>query len=181
MKIIKTEIMKNFIYTVLALLLFVACKDAAVRYASSSPEIDSLKSLVKDYEAGDWEAWMAHYADTAKVYHNSKEASTVAELQEGLSGLLANTSSYGFEDNDQFYEMIVDDDGETWVNFWGNWEGTLSANNKKLSVPVHLTAQFVDGKIVEEHAYYDLSEYMHEINKINEAKMAEEAAMEETE
>ena len=69
--------------------------------------------------------------------------------------------------------MVIDDKGEKWVNFWGTWEGTIAANNQKLIIPVHLTLQFVNGKIVEEHGYYDLSEYMAVMQKI-ESEMAEE-------
>lgn len=171
--------MKNLLVICLTMALCMACKDnAPPRYASASPEIDVVKALLKDYEDGNWENWLSHYADTAKLYHNSKEASTAMQVKEGLNGLLANTSSYDFEDEDNFIEMIVDDDGEKWVNFWGNWEGTLAANDKAISIPVHLTLQFVDGKIVEEHAYYDLSGYMAEMKAISEAAMASEETME---
>ena len=171
--------MKKLVLLVVSLALFMACKDnAPPRYASASPEIDVVKALIKDYEDGNWEGWMAHYADTAKLYHNSRDASTAAQIRDGLSGLLANVSSYGFADDDTFLEMVVDDDGEKWVNFWGDWEGTLSANEKKMSIPVHLTLQFVDGKIVEEHAYYDLSKYMAEMNAIKEASMESEESPE---
>lgn len=166
--------MKTLLIPILVAIFFISCKDTSTpRYASASPEIDTVKNLVKDYENGNWESWLSHYADTAKVYHNSKEAVTAMTLKENLSGILANVSSYGFEDEDAFYEMIIDDQGEKWVNFWGNWQGTLAANNKTLSIPVHLTLQFVDGKIVEEHGYYDLSGFMTELNAIKAAEMEE--------
>lgn len=172
--------MKNLVFVCLTIVFLSACKDSAPpRYASASPEIDVVKALLKDYEEGNWEGWMSHYADTAKLHHNSKEPSTAAQIRDGLSGILDNVSNYDFEDDDNFFEMVVDDDGEKWVNFWGNWEGTLSANNKTMSIPVHLTLQFVDGKIVEEHAYYDLSKYLTEMNAIHEAAMESEESMEE--
>ena len=119
---IKSTKMKKLVLIVLSLAFVMACKDnTPPRYASASPEIDTVKALIKDYENGNWEAWMSHYADTAKLYHNTKEASTAAQIRDGLSGLLANVSSYGFEDDDSFLEMVIDDDGEKWVNFWGNW------------------------------------------------------------
>jgi len=146
----------------------------APKYFSSSPEIDEVKALIKDYNAGGWTAWLTHYADTAKLHHNTLEDATPAEVLEGLKGLLIATSDYGFTDKDIFYEMVIDDKNEKWVNFWGTWEGTLAANNQKLIIPVHLTLQFVDGKIVEEHAYYNLSEYVVAMQNIEDAKMAEE-------
>ena len=98
---------------------------------------------------------------------------------ESLKDILANVSSYKFDDKDLWYEMIIDDDDETWVNFWGNWRGTVAANGQELVIPVHLTLQFVEGKIVEEHGYYNLSEITAVLNEIaTAAKMTEEEATE---
>ena len=69
---------------------------------------------------------------------------------------MANTmSSYGFNRDKEYIEMVLDKEDETWVYYWALHKGTLAANNKELSIPVHLAVQFVDGKIVEEHVYYD--------------------------
>ncbi len=149
------------------------------RYTNSAPEINVVKALIKDYNEGNWTSWASHYADTAKQYHNTLQASTTAEALEGLKANLAATSSYSFIDKDMFYERVIDDDNETWVNFWATWEGTLSGNNQKLVIPVHLTAQFVNGKIVKEYAYYNLSEFVLAIQDIEAAKMAEESEVEE--
>lgn len=160
----------------LTAILFSACKEKGpARYATTGSEIDLVKSLVADYEKGDWEAWLGHYADTAKLHHNTtkKIALSATEMNESLKSLLSNTSSYAFE-GDSFYEKVIDDKGNTWVNFWGDWKGTFAANNKELIIPVHITAQIVDGKIVEEHGYYNLSEYMATMQEIAEAKTVEE-------
>ena len=168
--------MKKLSFLVLALFVFVACQQKGPeRYTNASTEIDVVKALLKDYNAGNWESWVSHYADTAKVYHNSLESTTVSEALEGLKANLAATSSYGFTDKDMFHEMVIDDDNETWVNLWATWEGTLSGNNQKLVIPVHLTTQFVNGKIVKEYAYYNLSEFVLAIQDIEAAKMAEES------
>lgn len=171
--------MKNFLTLALTLILFTACKEEPPRYASASPEIDVVKAHVKDYEEGQWDSWIGHYADTAKVYHNTKKAGTPGELREGLSQILSNVSNYEFEDENIFYEMVIDDQGEKWVNFWGNWKGTLASGGKTLSIPVHLTMQFVDGKIVEEHAYYDLSAYSAEMRAMAATQTMEEEIPEE--
>lgn len=160
----------------LTVILCASCKEnAPVRYATTGSEIDLVKSLLSDYEKGDWESWRGHYADTAKLHHNTTKDISLSptEMNETLKGLLANTSSYAFDD-DPFFEKVIDDKGETWVNFWGDWKGTMVANNKELIIPVHLTIQIVDGKIVEEHGYYNLSEYMATMQEIAEAKMIEE-------
>ncbi len=33
------------------------------------------------------------------------------------------------------YEMVVTDKGQTWVNFWGLWEGTLPQITKHTAFP----------------------------------------------
>ncbi len=151
--------MKFLNYTLLLFLLLGCAKEKKVRYASSSAEIDSVKALVNAYEAGDWERWAGYYADSAKLYHNSTSAVPPGELSKGMAETVAVLAGYGFKDKEQFYEMIVDDNGETWVNFWANWEGHLADPDTTLVIPVHFTAQFVDGKIVEEHAYYNMQPY----------------------
>ena len=168
--------MKNIVLSIIIVFLLASCKQGPDRWTNNSPEIDVVKALISDYEAGNWDAWKGHYADTAKLFHNSTEPSGVEETLEGLQGYLEPTSEYGFSDKDIYYEMIIDNDNEKWVNFWGTWEGKIEALDRDLKIPVHLTAQFVEGKIVEEHAFYNLVDYMVAMNDI--AAMAEEESEE---
>lgn len=151
--------MKSLIYLLLAVLVMSCAEEKPARYYSTSAEIDSLKALITAYEDGNWERWSTFYADTAKVYHNSVSSSSPAQMITGMQQTLSPLSRYGFKDKDQFHEMIVDDNGETWVNFWANWEGHLADPDTTLVIPVHLTAQFMNGKIVEEHAYYNMQPF----------------------
>lgn len=157
--------------------LMAHCQQGPERWTNNSAEIDVVKALIKDYEAGNWDAWTGHYADTAKMYHNSTEPSSIAETLKGLKSYLEPTSEYGFSDKNRYYEMIIDEKGEKWVNFWGTWEGNISALDRDLKIPVHLTLQFVEGKIVEEHGFYNLAEYVMAMNEI--AAMAEAESTEE--
>ena len=175
--------MKKLFLVGLVAILFAACQEQPERYTTISANIDEVKALVADYNAGNWEGWLGHYADTAKLYHNTwNEAASPQELQEALKGILSNTSSYGFADKNAdgednvFYDQTISDEGNTWVNFWGGWKGTMSANGQEIEVPVHLTCKMVDGKIVEEYAFYDLSQF----NAAMQAIAAENAATEET-
>ena len=70
--------------------------------------------------------------------------------------------------------MIVNDEGETWVNFWGLWEGTYKTNNKVYQIPTHITARFVNGKIVREFGYWDVSKIIKDIQQGNELSSSEE-------
>ncbi len=167
--------MKKFALLFFATVLFFACQPKGPeRYASASPEIDLIKAHVKDYNDGNWAAWTAVYADTAKVYHNTLTPASPLEVQEGLKTNLEAASSYNLGGDDQFYEMVIDDDGEKWVNSWVTWKGTLAGNGKELIIPVHATYQFVGDKIVKEHAYYDLSGFTAMMQEIEASKNMEE-------
>ena len=162
----------------LTVILFTACQNKLERFTTSSPEIDEVKALLKDYHDGNWEAWKTHYADTAKIYHNTwKNGANTNETIVNFKAFIANTSSYGFDDGEDeiFYEMIIDDDEKKWVNFWGNWKGTLAANNQELEIPVHLSLLMVDGKIVTEYAFYNVAEFTAALQEIEATKMVNEA------
>jgi hypothetical protein len=69
-------------------------------------------------------------------------------------------NSWNFIEEEGDYEMVITDENETWVNFWGLWQGNLKANNKAYLIPCHMTARFVDGKIVREYGYWDTSKLL---------------------
>jgi hypothetical protein len=72
------------------------------------------------------------------------------------------------------FEQVIDDDGKTWVNFWSNWRGTLAANGQEIEIPVHLSVNMVDGKIVNEYGFYDVSQIQAALQAIEAAKAAAE-------
>ncbi len=153
---------------------FWACKDQEpIRYTTTSTEIDQVKAMISEYEKADWEAWMSHFADTARVFQNSINHISAAEALTQHKAGLENVSEYGFNKDDQFTEMILDDLGDTWVYFWGTWEGTLAANGMKIEIPVHLAFQFKDNKVVKEHGFWDnfpMQEAVREAMAVNETE-----------
>ncbi len=147
--------MKKVTLLAMTILLFIACNQKQ-RYSQNSPEIDTFKSVIKSYNDQDWEGMTDHYADTAKTFNNSSDKGlALDEMVAYHKQSLDNLSSRGFLDKDQEYEMVVTDKGDTWVNFWGDWEGTLAANGKTIKIPIHLTAQFKAGKIVRSSGNWD--------------------------
>ncbi len=153
--------MKKITFIALAILFFAACtSNQPVRYASSSQEIDAFKSSIKHYLSQNWDEYRQHYADTAKFRNNVTEKNEIS-----LDSVISNWtqehemfSDMHYVADEDFFEMVVTDDGETWVNFWGLWSAVLKANEQKFEIPVHVTARFVDGKIVAEHGYWNSSE-----------------------
>ncbi len=154
--------MKKLTVLALAIVLFAACSsnEQPVRYASSSPEIDALKSSIEQYLAQNWDEYRKHYADTAKFRNNVPKGKEIT-----LDSVISNWkqenemfSDIHYVADEDFFEMVVTDDGETWVNFWGLWSAVLNANGQKFELPVHVTVRFEDGKIVAEHGYWNSSE-----------------------
>ncbi len=169
--------MKKLVFIGLAMMLFVACEQKKERYTQNSPEIETLKAAISDYEAGNWDAFSKHFADTVKIYTNSENNHyTIDQAISIEKQNLIPFSSYKIKTKPSEFEMVVTDKGDTWVNFWGVWQGILIANNQQIDVPVHMTLQFIDGKIVEEHDYYDNSPILSALQKIEAA--AAEAAKE---
>ncbi|WP_242158515.1 nuclear transport factor 2 family protein [Aestuariivivens sediminis] len=171
--------MKKFFFLMLAVLAFVACQNAPQRYFENSPEIETVKAGIKAYESQDWETWKANFSDTAKIFHNSTKGLSPDETMENFKSMLANIESYGFNDNINEIEMIIDPKGRTWVNYWNHWKGITKVTNKEINIPVHLTLQFIDGKIVQEYAYYDtapIQNAFEEIEKVNYMPIEEKEA-----
>ena len=149
--------MKKLSLLLLTVILAIGCQQkGAERYTQKSPEIETVKKLLANYNSQSYDTSM--YVDTAKTYYNTKDnhmspTQTIAFHKQNE----ANYAARGFLDKDQEYEMVVTDDGETWVNCWVDWEATLAVNNQKYDIPIHLTYQFIDGKIVREYGYWDSS------------------------
>ncbi|MUP47221.1 nuclear transport factor 2 family protein [Gramella sp. BOM4] len=153
--------MKRIFLILFTGLLMIACNNSQTeeekpeRYTQNSDEINTLKAAISDYEKGNWDAMKKHYADTAQIFHNSKQGRNIGYIIQQHQESLSDLPSYGFIAEDNDFERVTTDDGNTWVNFWGDWKATLPGSNKEVIVPVHLTAQFKNGKIVREHGYWD--------------------------
>ena len=168
--------MKELMSLGVAIVIFIAFNQQQTRYTQQSPEIETYKQVLKDYENRDWEAMIEYYSDNAKIMNNVTE-----EEGKNLTQFLAENkkdasqfSRWDFVDDTSEYEMIVNDKGETWVNFWGLWEGTFKTNNKVYQIPTHRTAQFVNGKIVREFGYWDISKIIKDIQQTDELSSSEE-------
>ena len=167
--------MKKLLLLGLIIVLFTACKKQEKRYTQQSPEIETYKKVIEAYEKRNWDNMVSHYADTAKIFNNATEKNPqnltqlVAQNKEDASIF----SSWDFTNENDEFEMVVTNKGETWVNFWGLWEGNLKANNKLYQIPAHMTARFIDGKIVREYGYWDVSKIVMDLRDIETAKALE--------
>jgi hypothetical protein len=153
--------MKNLILILLVALSFSACQQKQ-RYTQQSTEIDKIKELMRLSNSGEYEAQRAFYADGAQLFYNATESNPmtidqVIEDQKSMNETLSNVSTT-VDDNE--IEMVITDNGETYVNLWGTWKATFTATGQNFEIPFHSAFQFVDGKIVREYGYWDSSPIM---------------------
>lgn len=168
--------MKELVSWGLAIALFIACNQQGERYTQLSREIDIYKNVLEAYEERDWESMVIYYADTAKIMNNvaEKDAQNLNQVLAQHKEDATQFSNWGFVNSESEYEMVINDKGETWVNFWGLWEGTFEANHKVYKIPTHITAQFVNGKIVQEAVYWDVSNIVKDIEQLRANEIASE-------
>ena len=160
--------MKKIFLLAFAIMLFTSCDKQEKRYTQQSSEIETVKKLIDNYNNKTYDITI--YADSSKTRYNSKDNSMTPE--QTIAYHKANDAIYssrGFVEDDIEYEMVVTDDGDTWVNCWVDWKGTLEGNNKEIDIPIHLTYKFVEGKIVREVGFWDSAELVLEVQGINAA------------
>ncbi|WP_117880314.1 nuclear transport factor 2 family protein [Aureibaculum luteum] len=172
--------MKKIILLGLVIVLFTACEKQVKRFTEQSPEIETVKKLIDNYNKKTID--VSIYADSAKIYYNTIDNSiSPTEVKAYHQEREALYASRMFSDKDPEYEMVLTDDGDTWVNCWLQWNATLAGNGKKIVMPIHLTYQFVDGKIVKAYGYWDPTEVLLNIQAMEaeKEKLANEERSEE--
>lgn len=153
--------MKNLSFIIVACLLVFACETKEEqRYTQSSEEINTVKAVYDAYLDGDWEGMKKHYAPNAKIHHNSprNKPATIDEMITMERSNVQGLSNYTIDKGAAIVEMVKDDNNEIWVNYWSTWKGTLASTNQTFEIPIHSTFQFKDGKIIEEHGYWNNTE-----------------------
>lgn len=155
----------------LALAMFTSCEQKDTRYTQQSSEIDLVKKHVDNYNKANYDRNASVLADSSKSFFNTKMNPILN--QDIIAYHKTNDANYskrGFLDKDQEYEMVVNDKGETWVNAWLDWQATIAATGKVVNMPVHMTFKIIDGKIVREYGYWDPTEIVLEMLKVEAEK-----------
>lgn len=113
---------------------------------SESTEIDLIKSANQAYLKGDWEAFRALYADTARILINTwNDRLTPDEVTEQFRSGLADIAEYKI--SDEISQMVITDKGEHQVSQWFEWTGKHK-NGKEIRTVVYLFCQVENNKIV---------------------------------
>jgi hypothetical protein len=149
----------------LALLIGLYSCQNEKRYTQQSAEIETVKQHIKNYNAKTYD--ISLMAENSVSFFNTKTDSIARkDLIAYHEANDANYSSRGFLDADQEFEMVVTDDGNTWVNAWLDWSGKVKGSDKTIVMPVHLTYKFEDGKITRELGYWNPTEILDEVEAV---------------
>jgi hypothetical protein len=160
-----------FIPTLMTIILLSACNQKK-QYTETSPEIDTYKRVVADYESRDWNDFVTHYADSAKILIHATDKDAINVTQFASSN---KEDANGFKDwkyTNKKFLMLTKDNGETWVYFNGLWQGTFIPNNKLYEIPAQINVRFENGKIIREEGYWDISNLMSDIQKMQDTTKA---------
>ena len=169
--------MKKIFLLSLVTLLFAECEQKETRYTQQSAEIDIVKAQIDDYNTMNYTT--SAMVDTCKVFFNSKTKPILKkDLMAYHQGNDVNYSNRSFLKKDQEYEMVLTDDGQTWVNAWLDWQGTIKGSGKVVDMPVHLTYRFIDGKIVRIVGMWDPTEIVLELQALEAQKNIPEPELE---
>lgn len=153
--------MKTYTFLFVALgILILPChlqSQTQKQYFENCPEIDLGKKLVKAYLDQDWETYRSCYSDTARIWQNawysSDPGNSIDQEMSATKEFVSNLANYTYEET--IWEMIINNNGDKWVHFWGKWVGKLSPDSEVLVVPVHLAFGVVADKVVYEAGFWD--------------------------
>ena len=163
--------MKNVIRLTLITCLLISCQQET-RYTQQAPEIETIKAMFAAYNAGDYEGQRQFYDPNVQIFINAPE-SRPSTLDESIAEMSKDKDLFSkatITILDDGIERVITDKGETWVNVWGEWKGTLATTGKEYLLPFHETFQFVDGKIVKEYGYWNNSPIVEDMMKAEMAK-----------
>ena len=131
---------------------------AQLRYtqdASQAPEIATVETYFQAYDDHDWETLSSLYAAGAVNHHNGEAFTSDALIASWQKEVTAYAQHH--IELDAETERVITDQGETWVNAWGQWTGSMQLTDEQVSFPFHATFQFQQGKIVKAEFFYNAS------------------------
>lgn len=152
--------MKKYLISFIILVLIgsFSCQEEqeSKQYFEDCPEIETAKKLTEAFLSQDWETFKSCFSDTAKIWENSWYLSPSMTVEENIEGMKALVSPlYGYTFEETIFEMVITNEGEKCVYFWGKWIGKFSENGDEIIIPVHSAYLFIDNKIIYEFDFFD--------------------------
>ena len=170
--------MRNILLSLLALIAF-SCSSPTngVVTTFDDEKSNAIREHYQNYLKNDVPALQSLWSPDLKIYMNSVDASTVSEISDLITvqhqvfdnismswtydenggedlGVWVQTTNYPASDNNP----------ETAVSHsWFIWSATGKSSGNTITLPVHISFEWADGKIVREWHNYDPSEMMAEV------------------
>lgn len=167
--------MKHLLTLILgSFLFFLGCDTIPTKpeqVASSTPNINIGKAMVKAYHTGDWATFTQYYTDSAKIWRNKNWTKdpglSVTEYITELQQRIEIMESYRFEG--VMWQNIIDENGDNWVLFWGVWVAKSSLTAKEYEIPVHIVFMMENGKIVSQGDFFNNTELVIDLMTLSES------------
>ena len=126
----------------------------------TSPAIKLLESKLEAYRRGDWDRWVACYAENAQVFYNTaSEPMSAQQAAQMHAASLVPLSAYAFDHDDDHFEARVNSEGVVEATFYGLWQATFRQTGAIVMVPTHVRYWFERDLIIGEHGFWDNTLY----------------------
>tara|TARA_B100000886_G_C20327508_1_gene450905 strand:- start:172 stop:693 length:522 start_codon:yes stop_codon:yes gene_type:complete len=167
--------MKNVLYFLVLVLSF-SCSTNNVTMTFDDEKSNAIRSHYQNYLKNDVPALQSLWSPDLKIYMNSVEASTVTDISDLITvqhEVFENISmSFNYDEGSDDlgvwvqtinYPAMNGNPAATITQTWFNWSATGKSSGNTISIPVHISFEWADGKIVREWHNFDTTAMMAEI------------------
>ena len=169
--------MRNILLSLLALIAF-SCSSPTngVVTTFDDEKSNAIREHYQNYLKNDVPALQSLWSPDLKIYMNSVEASTVTDISDLITvqhEVFENISmSFNYDEGSDDlgvwvqtinYPAMNGNPAATITQTWFNWSATGKSSGNTITIPVHISFEWADGKIVREWHNYDPSEMMAEV------------------
>ncbi len=133
-----------------AVLFATSC--SSTQYFESAAEVDILKNTVYASSKERSTIFKKSYSPSAQIYWNSTVPLNWHELLLGIEESLTQFDEFELLPTEEIH-LIINSKGERWVGLWSVMR--VKVGDRERFIPFHVSAQFIDTKIVREAAYWD--------------------------
>ena len=137
---------------------------------------NAIRSHYQNYLKNDVPALQSLWSPDLKIYMNSVEASTVTDISDLITvqhEVFENISmSLNYDEGSDDlgvwvqtinYPAMNGNPAATITQTWFNWSATGKSSGNTITIPVHISFEWADGKIVREWHNFDTTAMMAEI------------------
>ena len=167
--------MKNVLY-ILVSVLSLSCSTNNVTMTFDDEKSNAIRSHYQNYLKNDVPALQSLWSPDLKIYMNSVEASTVTDISDLITvqhEVFENISmSFNYDEGSDDlgvwvqtinYPAMNGNPAATITQTWFNWSATGKSSGNTITIPVHISFEWADGKIVREWHNFDTTAMMAEI------------------